>query len=587
VKDKANVQIPQRSNLMLTAGLAMPGFDGRLRAFRVYKPVVDATKPSGYKFLSDGTRLWVACVPGTGCTKEPDNSKRNLYTATPAGTMVAFTAANVATLAPLMNLTSADALAVINDVRALPLGAIVDSTPAIMNAPSLDPPPDAEYPGFAADNELRRTIVWVGTNNGILEGIDARFGVEVWGFIPLNLLPKLRTLATGSPWGRSCYWIVAENCRCESGRRRAEDLIIGEGPGGTYYQSFDVTMADMAAVLGGARPDSTATLAQVLSYFSNSGRIKLNWAFPSYTSFNPALAPYGDVAATASAIAKSVGQTWSDPAVGPISNSSGPYAIMLGSGFLPYSAQQQSNRGSVIAGTTFYVLNVKDGTVYDSRDVTTDGVNETNNDCRVDNGTAGCEKMKNALQTDPVATGPADSRYVTKSYIGDLDGNVWRFDISLNGSNIPIVHRVKLYAPGPISRFNSMATVNVGGCKVHFLWNGQRPLPQTVRTPSIALACSTMAAADFGVPLTRRQARSHPRRVTASRGRRRRHRLLHHDAVEDLVRRAGRESTRSPSAEGGFYEKIWRRHHRQDRHAVVKTARRCARHGALSSIRTA
>jgi len=484
VKDKANVQIPQRSNLMLTAGLAMPGFDGRLRAFRVYKPVVDATKPSGYKFLSDGTRLWVACVPGTGCAKEPDNTKRNLYTATPAGTIVAFTAANVTTLAPLMNLTAADALAVINDVRALPLGAIVDSTPAIMNAPSLDPPPDAEYPGFAADNELRRTIVWVGTNNGILEGIDARFGVEVWGFIPLNLLPKLRTLRDGQSVGSFDYFV-------DSSPKLADvkvdgdwqtHLIIGEGPGGTYYQSFDVTMADMAAVLGGAKPDSSATLDQVLSYFSNSSRIKLKWAFPSYTSFNPALAPYGDVAATASAIAKSVGQTWSDPAVGPISNSSGPYAVMLGSGFLPYSAQQQSNRGSVIAGTTFYVLSVKDGAVYDSRDVTTDGVNETNNDCRVDNGTAGCEKMKNALQTDPVATGPADSRYVTKSYIGDLDGNVWRFDIGLNGSNIPIVNnRVKLYASGadqPI--FNSMATVNVGGTQQYiFYGTGSDLLPQT------------------------------------------------------------------------------------------------------------
>ena len=143
VKDKSNVQIPQRSNLMLTAGLAMPGFVGRLRAFRVYKPQVDATKPSGYKFLSDGTPLWVACVPGAGCAKEPDNTKRNLYTATPSGSMVPFNAANLTTLAPLMNLTEPDALAVINDVRALPLGAIVDSTPAIMNAPSLDPPPDS------------------------------------------------------------------------------------------------------------------------------------------------------------------------------------------------------------------------------------------------------------------------------------------------------------------------------------------------------------------------------------------------------------------------------------------------------------
>jgi len=97
VQDKAGVKIPQRSNLLLTTGVAMPGFDGRLRAFRVYKPVVDSTTASGYKFLSDGTRLWVACVPGASCAAKPDDTKRNLYTATPAGTMVPFNAANVTT----------------------------------------------------------------------------------------------------------------------------------------------------------------------------------------------------------------------------------------------------------------------------------------------------------------------------------------------------------------------------------------------------------------------------------------------------------------------------------------------------------
>ena len=256
VQDKAGVKIPQRSNLLLTTGVAMPGFDGRLRAFRVYKPVVDSTTASGYKFLSDGTRLWVACVPGASCAAKPDDTKRNLYTATPAGTMVPFNAANVTTLAPLMNLSESDALAVINEVRTRPLGAIVDSTPAIMNAPSLDPPPDAEYPGFASDNKLRRSIVWVGTNSGILEAIDARFGVEVWGFIPVNLLPKLRTLRDGQPVGSFDYFVDSS---AKIADVRVDDkwrthLVIGEGPGGTYYQSFDVTMDDMAAVLGGSRP---------------------------------------------------------------------------------------------------------------------------------------------------------------------------------------------------------------------------------------------------------------------------------------------------------------------------------------------
>src|SRR4029450_4902298 len=114
--------------------------------------------------------------------------------------------------------------------------------------------------------------------------------------------------------------------------------------------------------------------------------------------------------------------------------------------------------------------------------VTTDAKSETNNDCRVDNGPAGCKEIKNALQTDPVATGPHDSRFVTKAYIGDLDGNVWRFDIGLNGSSNPIIRgRTNLYASGsdqPI--FNSMAAVNVGGTQQYiFFGTGSDLLPQT------------------------------------------------------------------------------------------------------------
>jgi hypothetical protein len=100
-----------------------------------------------------------------------------------------------------------------------------------------------------------------------------------------------------------------------------------------------------SAVLGGARPDRDA--GPGVAIFPTRAAL-LNWAFPSY-GFNPALAPHGDVAATASAITK-VGQT--DPASARSPTVPGRSAIMLGSGFRR-DAQQQSNRGSVIAGTTF------------------------------------------------------------------------------------------------------------------------------------------------------------------------------------------------------------------------------------------
>ena len=125
--------------MLLTTAFALPNFEGKLRAARIYKPVVDATKPTGYKFTQDGTKLWVASAPAA--------ASRNIFTVTQNGTMTALTTANVATLAPYMNVSVAEATRIITYVRAQPLGPFVGSTPAFMDPPSIDPPPDAEYPG--------------------------------------------------------------------------------------------------------------------------------------------------------------------------------------------------------------------------------------------------------------------------------------------------------------------------------------------------------------------------------------------------------------------------------------------------------
>ena len=515
VFDKAGQKIPQRSNLLLTTALLAPGFTGGLRGFRQYKPVVDATQPSGYKFNSDGTRLWIAKVP-TNNDGTVNAAVRNLYTAKTDGTIIPFStsdASNLTTIATMMGningaaVTVADATTIINYIRSLPLGPIVSSTPAIMNPPSLDPPPDDDYPGFAAANKDRRSMIWVGTNYGILEGIDARLGTEVWGFIPPTLLPKLSALRLGQPVTNFMYFVdgSAKIADVKVDGVWRSHMIMGEGDGGAFYQSFDVTMPNMSSSVA---PVSDS-LTDVLAFFSNPSRITLNWAFPKYVDFDPTLTswdnttnsylPWGDLKQSASAVEKTVGHTWSDPAVGQIKDTTGPFAVLIGSGFMPYTTQQQANRGGIIAGTTFYLLNAKDGTVYDSKDVGNDSQNENIDDCSENEAPSrnenwfhhhlgkkkkwfGCNKLKNALQSDPVATGPADSRFITMAYMGDLDGRVWRFDIGLDNASKPKVNaNVKLWETGqdqPI--FASMATVNVGGANQYIFYStGSDLLPST------------------------------------------------------------------------------------------------------------
>jgi hypothetical protein len=503
VFDAAGNVIPQRSNVMLTTALVLPGARASLKAFRTYAPVADATQKSGYAFVADGTPLWQARTPA-------DASRRNLYTARADGTIIPFNAldvpaGNLAVLAGLMNLSMPEATRVINSVRAAPLGGIIDSTPAIMNPPSLDPPPDGDYPAFAAANANRRGIIWVGTNAGILEGIDARLGVEAWGFIPLNLLPKLKRLLLGQGLTQFQYFVDGSPKIADvkiDGTWRTH-LVVGEGAGGVFYQSFDVTMAGMFETAHVA-PDAD-DIEPVLDYFSDPGRVRFNWAFPRYASFDPAATVWdgnldanlqaGDLKATASAAEKSVGQTWSDPAIGQVGNASGPFAVLIGSGFLPYTTQQQPNRGGRIAGTTFYALSAKDGSVYDSRDVGNDSRSETIDACgdraHLNAGEKphqakqkkvfACNTLKNALPGGPVAAGTAGARVITKAYIGDLDGRVWRFDIDIDAATRAprISTMTKVYDAGPDQPiFDAVSTVNAGGAAQYvFFGTGSDRLP--------------------------------------------------------------------------------------------------------------
>jgi len=472
--------VPQRSNVLVTTAFAIPGvepgkpadggFRGRLRGFRVYAPVKDDKKPTGWSFEAAGTPLWVASVPNA--------SVRNIFTALPDGTVVPFDSSHVGDFKQYLNDAAPDTL--VEFIRSKPLGGVVSSTPAMMDPPSLDPPPDKDYPGFADENEKRRSMIWVGANDGMLHAIDARTGIEVWAFIPFNLLPKLKTLRNGQPVGDFRYFVDGSPKVADvkiAGKWRTY-LIMGEGAGGTFYQTFDVTLDG----IGDRVAPDTSDITGVLAYFARTDAVPLKWTFPLYKNFDttitkcgPAAAQYtcwGDLAAGATAVEKTVGETWSDPAVGQIESSTGVYSVLVGSGFFKYSMQEGTNRNKAVAGNTFYLLNAETGAVFDSASVGSDNKAEDVDNCATT--TAGCTQLKNALQADPVATGPADSRFITKAYIGDLDGKIWRFDVGLNTSKLPYIKSAptKVYdATAGHPNFASMATVNVGGTQ-QFLFQG-------------------------------------------------------------------------------------------------------------------
>ena len=515
ITSPAGNEIPQRSNLLVTAGLKLPSFDGTLRGFRVYKPEPDSTKPSGYKFVIDGKLLWTASIPTADA--------RNIYTALPNGTMIAFTAANEGTLKAYLNYSDTSGL--ISFIRSQPLGAIINSTPAVLDPPSLDPPPDGDYPQFAEDNEGRRSVVIVGANDGMLHVFDARTGVEVWAYIPFNLLPKLKTLRDGQPIDSFGYFVDSSpklaDVKVDDGLGGEEwrtYLIFGEGPGGTFYQAFDITMEGLASCID-KTSDSVSTL---LGCFDQPDVIPLKWSFPDYSHFDytysSTASPFGDLGSSATAEEKTVGQTWSDPAVGQVVGADGPYVVLTGSGFLPYSAEQSTVRGGVKAGRAFYLLDAGTGKVYAWRDVGDDNKGETTDDCTKASPKF-CTEIKNALQADPVATGAVDSRFVTKAYLGDLDGKVWRFVIGLDSSNQPTLSvPTNLYSAANAGHplFSSMAAVTVGTSQYLFFGTGSDLLPSTGINYSYKLVgLLEGSSTSFSLDLTKTDGLADDEKVTA------------------------------------------------------------------------
>ncbi len=454
--------LSQRSNMLLTAGFSLPGFDAVLRAFRVYRPEPDTTKPTGWKFVNDGTKLWpdLDGRPSlAGQARVPaDPNARNIYTFIPdgsgGGSMVAFTTSNEATLRSHMNI-SGSADTVISYVRSQKLGAVIGSTPAVMDVPSLDPPPDEDYgysdaaTGFAASYKNRRALIFFGGNNGMIHAVDARTGYEVWAFIPYNLLPKLSTLLDGQPVEQFDYFVDSSPKIAEvklNGTWRSL-LLIGEGPGGTFYQAFDVTEAGM-----GVSPelgDLSAVTSLLQTFDSPNESIQFKWSFPSYSSFDPSYSAtltvtdatpggkvklYGDLRSTATTAEKTVGFTWSDPAVGPLTPDRSVNAVIVGSGYFPDIESLIPARGSVKAGNALYLIDADTGQLIGNASGSCSTISSGSG------SSTGCASIgdvsngrKNALQADPTAAGAAGSVIVEKAYLGDVDGKYWRFAFTTGG----------------------------------------------------------------------------------------------------------------------------------------------------------
>jgi Tfp pilus tip-associated adhesin PilY1 len=394
----------QPVKLIIGGSFYFPGWQGHLRAYDVtdmtsvsssYSELTTISRPdldseSGREIVAEGVTIkWDAGV----LLDERSPSDRNIYTALKEGeslTRYDFTASNVESLKEILNDQQNDHEGLINFIRGegrdWKLGDINHSNPAVVGPPNNDASVmGSGYSTFAEDWSDREKVLFVGANDGMIHCFRVLDGVELWGYIPYNLLPKLRNMrpvdeatderyflrdvyVDGSPVVEDVYingeWKTVLIC----GQGRGKGSAIGEGATGNYYFALDITDIEDPQPL---------------------------WEFTD----------------------EQMGETWSVPVIGRITKEGqDTWAAFMGSGY-------DNVEGQGTQGNRFYAVDIASGEKFYSFDaepeIDTQGV---------------WSNSKNVVRTMPGSPGIIDTNndgYADAVYIGDLDGRMWKVDVSV------------------------------------------------------------------------------------------------------------------------------------------------------------
>ena len=240
------------------------------------------------------------------------------------------------------------------------LGDIFHSSPVLVTPP-FSPSADASYVAFKQSNVSRPTILIAGANDGMLHAFNESDGMELWAFIPPDLLGNLKDLtvrAAQHPFYVDASPIAAD---IKIGGAWKTIVVFGERRGGNYYHALDIT----------------DTLNPIYL-----------WGFTD----------------------AKIAETWSEPTIGKVKMDDGTekFVAFFGGGY--YTAENNS------AGKAFFVLDLATG----------QKLWEYYN-----NGSLDDRKYMNfSLAANPTVVDMNQDGYIDRVYIGDVGGQLWKFDVS-------------------------------------------------------------------------------------------------------------------------------------------------------------
>jgi hypothetical protein len=403
--------------LVIGSSFIFPGWEGELRAYDVSAVSFTGGSYSALQTVSssdlnaatgrtvaEGTEIfWDAGQ----MLQDRNADSRAIYTAIRSGGDLAsdlvrtdFTRTNVATLSFFLQDVNNDNAGLIDFVRGKDrywkMGDVNHSTPVVVGPPSEDSAyMGVGYAEFKTAYATRAKVLYVGANDGMLHCFDTATGEELWGFIPYNLLRKLRNMYAVDTTNNTRYFV--------------HDVYVDGTPSVADVQ---INGAWRTVLITGQGPGYGSTLAGGLNYY---------WALDVTDPTNPQ--PLWEITHKDSQDRITMGETWSTPAIGKINhNGHDRWVAFMGSGY-------DNDPAADIAGRRFYIVRIDNGKII--KNVSFANVNTNANS--VFSGDRRPYKYADiaaAIVASPTAVDTDGDGFINSVYVGDLDGRLYRMEFS-------------------------------------------------------------------------------------------------------------------------------------------------------------
>lgn len=273
------------------------------------------------------------------------------------------------------------------------LGDIVNSSPVYVGEPASGFADTIEastpYSTFATSNASRTPIIYAGGNDGMLHGFRASDGVEILGFVPSTVYSNLSLLSSNVYSHR--YFV--------DGSPSVADVYFG----GAWHTVL------VGGLNGGGQGIYALDITNPGSFTQSNAASTVLWEFTDQdtdTSTN-----------TNSNFDADLGYTYSQPAIGKMQN--GSWVAIFGNG---YNNTIADGAASSSGNAVLYIVDIQTGNLIKKIDTKKGYASSPN-------GTT-----PNGLSSPAIVDIDGDE-IIDYIYTGDLQGNMWKFDVSSANTN--------------------------------------------------------------------------------------------------------------------------------------------------------